>query len=235
MKLTKIALCLLALPFAVAALAPPASAAEGARFSAYKGNKGRFNPSWTPAVLAAIKQQRPRLERASDIEKFCPGYRGASEDQKNNCWLRLTSGIMSWESGYKEGIVGDSGRSCGLMQIQPMNCRREGMSCASLRKAANNARCGVRMMGDLISRDKVISNEVMEQGRHRARRARRGLGRGGWTVMMKSMMIGKMQAGHLDQIHAGVITYRSPERGTQACADDTILLAPGIRYHVAGL
>jgi len=208
------------------------------RHSVYKkpsGRSGKFRQEWTKAVVSLIKQHRSTFESARDVDSYCPGYNSASEDEKNNCWLRLTSGIMSYESNYTENAVGDHGLSCGLMQIQAMNCKADGFQCQDLRQAKNNAKCGVAMMARLIKRDRVIAAEGMEQGRHKARKRRRGLGRGGWSTMMAHQMFtdkitGRTwQVGHRDEIAEGTRSFLDPKKGVLACADESLSLPFGKR------
>jgi Transglycosylase SLT domain len=237
MKLNKaLLLAACALPFGLPAMAQ--QAATKYEHSAFKRSGAKYNPQWTQALIKEVKNQRPRFEKASDVEQFCPGYSGASEDEKNNCWVRLSTGIMAFESTYREKIRGFDAPSAGLMQIMAYNCKKEGMDFGALLNHQNNFKCGLRMMGDLISRDGVISNEVMVQGRHKSRKRRRGLGRGGWSVMMKSHMFPwkgrRVQVGHLEKVVEGTRSYRDKNQGQRACVDESIVIL-GQKFYVTSL
>ncbi|RZA09060.1 MAG: hypothetical protein EOP11_02875 [Proteobacteria bacterium] len=236
MKLKSCLAAAIMLTIGAPGFAANSSASQKFEHSAFKRGKARYNPQWTKALIAEVKKNRPRFEKARDVEQFCPGYGSASEDEKNNCWVRLSTGIMAFESTYRESIRGFDAPSAGLMQIMEANCRREGMNTQSLMSHQNNFKCGLRMMGDLIARDGVISNEVSQMGRRKSRRGRRGLGRGGWSVMMKSHMFqwrGRgIQVGHLEEVTKGVQSYRDKREGQRACVDPTLSFA-GIRYYVA--
>lgn len=218
-------------------------------YSAFKrqGLRSRWNPSWTRAAIQEIERNRAALDLASDKENFCPGYNSASRNMQNNCWLRITSGIIAFESGNRANSVGDrwnpasnGGPAYGLMQIQARNCRSVGLGGSQLLQADANLKCGVAMMARLIKRDKYISSEAMVQGRHKARRRMLGLARGGWSTMRGAKMafirpLGKNVAvGHLQEIHGGVQTYLDHNLGVMAQRTETNLI-PASRRRLFGI
>jgi hypothetical protein len=197
---------------------PQNARADGFQYTAYVRPKDRrWNRAWTPGLLSAIAAQKARFEEARDIENFCPGYAGASPEQKNNCFVRLFTGISAWESSNNPNDVGDRGQSIGLLQVGTFNCKREGFNAAALKNPNNNTRCGARLAGDLIHRDRVISSEWSQAGRWGTTRVKRlGLGRGGWSTMMLNVMWHGIQVGRLKHVAGGMATYKDPRAGSVA-------------------
>jgi hypothetical protein len=205
--------------FAVGDYSGNISAGPSYQLTAFRHGRRMFNPAWTKDLVIEIKKQMPRFEQARDINEYCPAYANSSQPQKINCWFRISTGIMAFESGFRSNLPGDGGRSRGLMQIMDMNCRRDRIVGNMLYTPKYNFICGLRLMGDLISRYKVIAQEGSCTGRYgTVRTCRRGLGRGGWSVMMRYQKVGKWQVGHLTEITKGVRTFRDPSTGTKAYA-----------------
>lgn len=221
-----------------------------AEYSAFKRGKGaKWQKAWTQPALKGINANLMSL-KPSDIETYCPGYGGASKELKENCWLRLVSGIAAFESGFKPGAVGDrwnppsnGGPAYGLMQIQARECKGR-----SPTTVEGNLACGTAMMARLIKRDGVITGREMagpgprpNGGKGKARGRNRGLARGGWSTMMEGMAyvkpLGKyMKVGHRAEIQAGVKGYRDHKTGTLAArAMDKITTVASRRRGLLGV
>jgi hypothetical protein len=214
------------------ALLTISASADDAKYSAFKRKGGNpWQKSWTTPALNAIRYNMNALNRAADKEKYCPGYSSASKELKENCWLRIVSGITAFESANRPGSVGDKwnparngGPAYGLMQIQARNCRGSG----NPQTPDGNLKCGVAMMARLISRDRVISSEeIVPPGKRKfggaatSHRRLLGLAHGGWSTMRGGMAyikpLGKMMmVGHLGEIAQGVNGYQNHSTGTIA-------------------
>lgn len=192
-------------------------ASAGYPFTAYS-RKGayRWKRSWTPSLMRELNRYQASFEKAKDLEEFCPGYRRANAGAKRNCWVRLVTGISSYESANKERVLGDGGRAAGLLQIWSKNCKSLGLGREALRKASNNLRCGVRLMARRVSADRHIAKEYYKQGRYKKRKVRLGLGHMGWTTMRNPFKWRGRTYGHRLYIKKGMNSYKNPKAGSLA-------------------
>jgi hypothetical protein len=106
------------------------------------------------------------FDSAKDAEVFCPGYRSASQPERENCWLLLVSAISKFESNFK---VGDSFReptgqdSIGLLALSPGECPNA-PTARQLMDPVQNLICGVNMMAKLIARRGYIDGSTNGRG-----------------------------------------------------------------------
>ncbi len=110
---------------------------------------------WTSLVVASIREFLPSLERARDINDWCPGYWNASEHHREVCWLRLIGGIVKLESSFKpdDKFREPSGAwSVGLLALSPKECKRY-ETVEMLQKPLLNLSCGIGMLARFVERD----------------------------------------------------------------------------------
>jgi hypothetical protein len=117
---------------------------------------------WTLAAMAALRGPGASLVQTvpRDIGNWCPGYEAAGPGQRRAFWAGLVSALAWHESTHREEAVGGGGRWFGLVQISPATARYRGCSATSgqaLLDAEANLRCGVRIMGETVPRDGVVS------------------------------------------------------------------------------
>ena len=118
---------------------------------------------WTLAAMAALRGPGAPLVNTvpRDIADWCPGYETAGPAQRRAFWAGLVLGRLAWhESTHREEAVGGGGRWFGLVQISPATARYRGCAATTgeaLLDGEANLRCGVRIMGETVSRDRVVS------------------------------------------------------------------------------
>ncbi len=117
---------------------------------------------WTLAAMAALRGPGAALVETvpRDIADWCPGYETAGPDQRRAFWAGLVSALAWHESTHREEAVGGGGRWFGLVQISPATARYRGCAATTgeaLLDGAANLRCGLRIMGETVSRDRVVS------------------------------------------------------------------------------
>jgi len=117
---------------------------------------------WTLAAMAALRGPGAPLVNTvpRDIADWCPGYETAGPAQRRAFWAGLVSALAWHESTHREEAVGGGGRWFGLVQISPATARYRGCAATTgeaLLDGEANLRCGVRIMGETVSRDRVVS------------------------------------------------------------------------------
>lgn len=115
--------------------------------------------AWSEAALAEIAARRPILERVRDREEFCPGYVGATEFQKNTCWLRLFSAMARFESNFRPSATYQetSGTtSVGLLMMNPAHCS-SAPTVEQLQDPVANIQCAAARLELLAGRDGWLS------------------------------------------------------------------------------
>lgn len=117
---------------------------------------------WTAAVMAALRGPGAPLMDVvpRDIADWCPGYPQADRDQRAAFWAGLVSTLAWHESTFRPQAVGGNGRWFGLVQIAPGTARWRNCDVQSgeaLLDGAANLRCGIRIMGITVPRDRVVS------------------------------------------------------------------------------
>lgn len=109
------------------------------------------------------------LERARDVETFCPGYRQASAAQKHNCWLLLVAAIAKFESAFNPATSfrePDGNYSVGLLALSPGECSNA-PTMKALMSAVPNLVCGVGKMAALVGRHGYIDGPESGRGASR--------------------------------------------------------------------
>jgi hypothetical protein len=122
--------------------------------------------SWTASTLNVIRSRRADLEKARDLEAFCPNYSTADTEHRELCWLRLVGALVQQESSFNPKAVfiepfGSS--SIGLMMLSPGECANAATE-ELLKIATRNLECGVGKMADLIQRDSYIDGPDGQRG-----------------------------------------------------------------------
>lgn len=150
----------------------------------------RGTESWSQSALETIRARISQLERARDVDEFCPDYQRASNTQREACWLRLVSAVSKFESSFnpRDTYRERTGQlSIGLLSLSRGECP-EARSESALKHAENNLRCGIRIMAELIAKDGVIENS-----------AHRGAS-DYWSVLRRSYGKGRKRHGHRHHI-----------------------------------
>jgi hypothetical protein len=155
---------------------------------------------WTNAVVSVVRAHMSEFDRARDVEEFCPGYRQASQAQKETCWVRLVSAVSKYESGFNprdtfREVTGQM--SIGLLSLSPGECA-EARSSAALKQPIPNLTCGTRMMADLIARDGSIESPAPSRGAATY-----------WSVLRRSRSKRHRGTGHKNQIMSSTREYRA--------------------------
>lgn len=113
---------------------------------------------WTTLVVASIRQNLSRLEKAKDINTWCPGYADADDHQRAVCWLRLLGGVIKFESEFKPDDAFEESPnhwSVGLMALSPNEC--QGYETVTLLKQPLlNLSCGISKFAALVEKDGYI-------------------------------------------------------------------------------
>ena len=117
--------------------------------------------SWTVAVLGIVRVRLHDFEQARDVEEFCPGYGGATQAQREICWIRLVGGIVEFESSFRPDEPpfneGHGVYSVGLLALSTGECSNA-LSTKALMDPVQNLICGVNKMAMLISRGHTIDS-----------------------------------------------------------------------------
>lgn len=124
---------------------------------------------WAGAVLGVVRGRMGELERARDLEVFCPGYRQASLAQRQNCWLLLVAAIAKFESAFKPATSfrePDGNYSVGLLALSPGECPNA-PTMKALMVAVPNLVCGVNKMAHLIGKHGYIDGPADGRGASR--------------------------------------------------------------------
>ena len=87
-----------------------------------------FHPEgevWTEASLTMLASDAAVLTELepADIGAWCPGYSGASTEERAAFWTGLLSALAEHESTWNPQAVGGGGRWFGLVQISPATAR----------------------------------------------------------------------------------------------------------------
>jgi|GEM_PF-5651533 len=121
---------------------------------------------WTSLVMASVRKNLSSLERARDLNDWCPGYWEASDHHRDVCWLRLLGGLVKFESSFKpdDKFKEPSGNwSVGLMALSPKECKNY-ETIGLLQQPLLNLSCGIGKFADLIERDGYIAGTGKNMG-----------------------------------------------------------------------
>ncbi len=114
---------------------------------------------WTRAVLQIVRENKRTLDRAGDIESFCPGYKRSSKLAQEMCWAVIMSAISKKESDFipSKSFREPTGEySVGLLAMSGHQCRNA-PTITALKNATENLKCGTRLMAKLIGQYGCIS------------------------------------------------------------------------------
>lgn len=117
---------------------------------------------WTESTLTALSSKDQLLsERVpADIENWCPGYAGATVEERRAFWAGLLSAVARYESTWNERASGGGGRWIGLMQIDPRTARNYGCEATSvgeLKDGEQNLECAVEIMSTQVAKDGLVA------------------------------------------------------------------------------
>lgn len=107
---------------------------------------------WTHAVHRVVRARMHDLERARDVELFCPGYSTSTRAQKELCWVFLVAALSKYESAFRPETTfrePDGNYSVGLMALSPKECPNAPTS-EALQNPVPNLICGTNRMALLI-------------------------------------------------------------------------------------
>lgn len=125
--------------------------------------------AWANAVLGVVRSRMGELDRARDVEIFCPGYRASGPAHRQNCWLLLVAAITKFESGFKPATSfrePDGKYSVGLLALSPGECPNA-PTMNSLMAAVPNLMCGVGKLASLVGRHGYIDGPANARGASR--------------------------------------------------------------------
>lgn len=117
---------------------------------------------WTQRTLVAVAAEDEELAGLvpGDIDTFCPGYDGASLQERRSFWVGLLSATAKHESTWNPRASGGGGRYLGLMQISPATARQygcEAQSVEALKDGTANLACAVQIMAVQVGRDGLVA------------------------------------------------------------------------------
>lgn len=124
---------------------------------------------WTAATIEALKTHGASLSAMdpADVERFCPGYRTASLDERNAFWAGLLSALAKHESTWNPTAVGGGGLWFGLVQIDPRTARGYGCKAqtgAALKDGTANLSCAVRIAAHQVVKRGTVSRGMLDWG-----------------------------------------------------------------------
>ncbi|MBF9035582.1 transglycosylase SLT domain-containing protein [Rhodobacterales bacterium HKCCE2091] len=118
---------------------------------------------WTAESLEMLEEgpAQPLTEMVpADVATWCPGYAGATTEERAAFWTGLLSALAQHESTWNPDAVGGGGQWFGLTQISPATARYYGCQAAdgaALRDGPANLRCALRIWTTTVRRDGVIA------------------------------------------------------------------------------
>ena len=157
---------------------------------------------WSTELIKAVQAHLADLEKGSP-DQFIAGYSGLSADRKILFWAELVVAMAKFESSWNPHNIFHEPPplgvdSVGLLQLsyedqpvyglEPLSREQK-----SLEDPLVNIRCGVKILARLISKDGVITKEVVVDGKRKFRGASRY-----WSVLREGTRH------HLNEIKAMV-------------------------------
>ncbi len=128
---------------------------------------------WTRATVLAIEEHGEDMltSMPSDIDSYCPRFRGLQRQEKIAFWVHLISAIAQKESGmdptkeYREGFENSKQErvmSRGLLQLSLESANHPKYGCgfaseAEIEDPIKNLTCGVRILNHWMRMEPVIS------------------------------------------------------------------------------
>lgn len=159
------AFLLLALPMACMKPAgPEVTMAAQSRLPVMRWDHRPEAADWTRATLSALREEGAVLAATVpvDVRHYCPGYAGATADERAAFWSGLLSALAKYESTWNPAARGGGGRWLGLMQIAPSTAQAYGCELPSdkgLHDGSANLACAVRIAARQVGRDGAIVSD----------------------------------------------------------------------------
>lgn len=125
--------------------------------------------AWNAAVISVVQRRMPELDRARDVDTFCPGYRQASASQRQSCWVHVVAAISKFESNFHPADSfrePDGNYSVGLLALSPGECPNA-PTLNSLKAPLPNLVCGTNKMASLIGKHGYIDGPADGRGASR--------------------------------------------------------------------
>jgi len=122
--------------------------------------------AWNNSVLAVVRANIAKFEKARDREIFCPGYQSATDAQRLTCWVRLISVMVQFESNFNQNAVFNEpygAKSVGLLMMSPGECSNA-PTLEALKNGIENLKCGAARMAMLIARDGYVTSPDNKHG-----------------------------------------------------------------------
>lgn len=120
---------------------------------------------WNNHLNVAVAREFENLDRASDVDEWCPGYKTLGQDKKVMFWSDLAIWISFYESSWKPSSVAHEPSpldvdSVGLFQMAYKNhmpwCLPD-KSNKTLEDPLLSIDCAIPMFGKLIKRDGLLA------------------------------------------------------------------------------
>lgn len=150
-------------------------------------NKSPKNSEWTKFVLTEIESKYEKLEKAEDMETFCPQYKNLDKGQRIVLWGELIAAMAFYESGWNpnaqftetglgnDEITGKVLTSEGLLQLSYNDIKwtracqfdweadknNNGSRPTTILDPKNNLHCGITILSNQINKHKKI---VLKKG-----------------------------------------------------------------------
>ena len=139
------------------------------------------NREWTRITLAAVEKQFNKLDKAEDIEQFCPQYKTLDKEKKITVWGELISAMAFYESGWRtnvelteislgtDQVTGMVVTSQGLLQLSYGDTKwatwcefdweadKKNVDNPTILRAKNNLECGIAILANQVSKHKLIT------------------------------------------------------------------------------
>lgn len=121
--------------------------------------RGTEKDKWTRTVLSEVRANKKTLDKARDLETFCPGYRASSVKAQEMCWVIIMSAVSKKESDFIPGKAfrePNGEYSVGLLAMSGHQCRNA-PTIRALKNPTENLKCGTRHMVKMIEAGRCIS------------------------------------------------------------------------------
>lgn len=161
------------------------------------------HPTWDIEIKNESEKYLQFLEKASDVEKFCPGYLQGDKAFRIGFWAELGEQISYFESGWDPAQVTFENElskdSVGLFQFSVEDdmtwCNHSSLN--DLQDPINSIQCYLPMAAKLINGDKIIAfGSTLRPGPNQAK----GLGR--YFSTMWPYATSYKHQGHVEEIMA---------------------------------
>jgi len=143
--------------------------------------KNPKNKEWTKITLAAVEKNFNKLDKAEDMEQFCPQYKNLEKDKKIVVWGELISAMAFYESGWRtnvelteislgtDSVTGMVVTSQGLLQLSygdtqwatwcdfDWEADKKNVDDPTILRAKNNLECGIGILANQVNKHKLIT------------------------------------------------------------------------------